>query len=441
MDSADWPGTLPHGTRIGPVVLERPIAQGPYGIVYIGQHDYWGRVAVKEFFPSFYATRTAQCCMEATQSKWQDVVRAGLDCFVTDGRGLHAIRCENIAPVQDLLEQDGSAYLVMDFIEGESLKDALYRDAFSDPAAVVAVGAALIGALEVMHTKNILHRGIEPDNIMIRTDGGPVLIGFGGPGAAVQKAAHSTQNIIIDGYFPHEHYDTSDNPTFPIGPWTDIHSVAAILYRLVSGREPAVSQDRLRSLGIRSQGDPLVPLETLAPAGYPKSWLAAVDAALAVNPSARPQNAAAWQRMFATAPIQPQRTERAANVTVTPPPDGRFWREMRLAANVAFLYFLLLVPVLIVTMIRNPAIIVSSMRGWSGLADVIVAAFIIWRLPGTSGVFAPRAWRPLDSNGRLGDDRDRIGGNCNCDARRNGGKCCSPDSTGISGFARPHDIQ
>ncbi len=309
MNGEGFADALPAGTRIGPVVLERAIGQGAWGIVYEGRHDYWGRVAIKEFFPSAYARRTASNGVGSSAPQWQDAVRKGLARFSAEGQALQAIRYENVVPVLDFLEHDASAFLVMEFIEGETLISAIEAGRFRDPPAVMALGLALVRTLEAIHAKNILHRDIAPDNIMIRPDGTPVLIDFGGAAAAVANATRSTQNIVKDGYSPPEQYDVSENAAFPVGPWSDIYAAAAVLYRLVSGHEPPVSNTRLLSSGIRGQSDPLTPLKTQPASGYPASWLAAVDAALALVPASRPQSAVAWQGMFEGPP--PQRQQRA----------------------------------------------------------------------------------------------------------------------------------
>ncbi len=314
MTGEDFANALPAGTRIGPVVLVRPIGQGAWGIVYEGLHDYWGRVAVKEFFPSAYAKRTTSNGVGSSAAQWQDAVRKGLARFTAEGQALRAIRYENVVPVLDFLEHDGSAFLVMEFIEGETLTSAIEAGRFRDPSAVMALGSALVRTLEAIHAKNILHRDIAPDNIMIRPDGSPVLIDFGGAAAAVANATRSTQNIVKDGYSPPEQYDASANAAFPVGPWSDIYATAAVLYRLVTGREPPISHTRLLATGARGQTDPLSPLKTQPASGYPASWLAAVDAALALLPASRPQSAIAWEGMFQEPP--PRRQQRAARPIV-----------------------------------------------------------------------------------------------------------------------------
>ena len=296
-----FPNALKPGTRVGPVVLEYPIGQGAWGIVYVGKHDIWGKVAVKEYFPSTYAARQSGGALSSSAPQWQEAVRRGLERFGQEGRALRAIRHENVVPVYEYLEQDGAAFLVMEFVEGDTLVRALATGRFRDPEVVMTLGATLLDTLQAIHAKNILHRDIAPDNIMVRADGSPVLIDFGGAAAAIANATRSTQNIVKDGYSPPEQYDTSGNPMFPVGPWSDIYAAGAVLYRLASGVEPAVSHTRLLASGGRTREDPLFPLATLAPAGYPSHWCKAVDSALALRPDERPQKAADWRERFAGA--------------------------------------------------------------------------------------------------------------------------------------------
>ncbi len=229
-DATSFRNALPPDTRISGLVLVRPIGQGAWGIVYEGRHDAWGRVAVKEYYPSTYAARETNGALSSSAPQWQDAVRKGLERFAQESRALRAIRHENVVPVYEFLEESGSAFLVMDFIEGETLADAMAAGRFTDPQTVMALGAQLVDTLQAIHGKNILHRDIAPDNIIIRPDGSPVLIDFGGAAAAIASATRSTQNIVKDGYSPPEQYDTAANPTFPIGPWSDIYATAAVLY-------------------------------------------------------------------------------------------------------------------------------------------------------------------------------------------------------------------
>lgn len=296
-DDDAFPNALPRETRIGPVVLDRPIGQGAWGIVYEGRHDQWGRVAVKEFFPAIYSMRKSGG-LRASAPQWQDAVRKGLERFAHEGRTLRTIRHENVVPVYEFLEEAGSAFLVMDYIEGETLQNAVDAGRFRDPAVVMKLAETLVDTLHAIHTKNILHRDIAPDNIMIRADGSPVLIDFGGAAAAVASATRSTQNIVKDGYSPPEQYDTADSPTWSVGPWSDIYATSSVLYRLAAGREPAVSNARLLALGVRGSPDPLIPLKAVAPSGYSATWIAAVDRGTALSPAERPQSANEWREHF-----------------------------------------------------------------------------------------------------------------------------------------------
>lgn len=304
----------PSGTRVGPVVLVRPIGQGAWGIVYEGLHDVHGRVAVKEYFPTSYGSRKSEGTVGPNAPQWQDAVRRGLERFAEESRALRTIRHENVVPVLDFIEGDGTALLVMEFVEGRTLAEALQAGDFRDARQIVELGATLVDTLAAIHAKNIIHRDIAPDNIMIRLDGSPVLVDFGGAAAAIATATRSTQNIVKDGYSPPELYDTSSNPTFPVGPWSDIYATAAVLYHVASGRELPVSNARLLAAGAKASSDPLVPLVTIAPPGYSQTWLAAVDGALALVPKNRPQRATAWRQLFEANAIKQSSPTRAIAV-------------------------------------------------------------------------------------------------------------------------------
>ncbi len=234
-----YPNALAPGTRIGAVVLDRAIGQGAWGIVYDGRHDVHGHVAVKEYFPSTYASRQSRGGVGSSAPQWQEAVRRGLERFANEGRTLRTIRHENVVAVLDYIEQGDVALLVMEFVEGVTLTDALAAGRFAQPAEVMALGATLVDMLQALHAKNVLHRDIAPDNVMIREDGSPVLIDFGGAGAAIASATRSSQNIVKDGYSPPEQYDTSAAPSFPIGPANaTLTQVACSSPAAVTGDEP-----------------------------------------------------------------------------------------------------------------------------------------------------------------------------------------------------------
>jgi serine/threonine protein kinase len=289
---------LPPGTRIGPAVLEKPIAQGAWGIVYEGLHADFGRVAIKEYFPSTYVCRRKHGNLTASAPQWKEAVKRGLEQFAADGSALKSIRREHVVAVHDYIEEHGSALLVMEFLEGGTLTQALEAGKFRDAEAVIRLGEALVDALREIHAENLLHCNVAPDNIMIRSDGSPVLIDFGGAAAAIASATRSTQNVIKEGYSAPEQYDAPEEPARPIGPWSDIYATAAVLYRLASGQNPTDAHVRFLAAGMEKGIDPLAPLKALAPKGYPREWLSAVDVALALVPMNRPQNADAWRRRF-----------------------------------------------------------------------------------------------------------------------------------------------
>jgi len=292
-DQTPFANALPSGSRVGGVTLEQPIGQGAWGIVYEGRHDSWGRVAVKEYFPTGYAARQSSGGLRSSAPQWQDAVRRGLERFAQEGRALRSIRNDNVVAVHDYVEDGG--FLVMEYVDGTTLADALARGRFRDPDEVIALGAALAETLVAIHAKNVLHRDIAPDNIMIRPDGSPVLIDFGGAAAAIATATRSTQNIVKDGYSPLEQYDTSDSPVMKLGPWSDIYATAAVLFRVIAQREPAIAQARLLASGMKTAPDPQPLLTSLAPAGYPPQWLSVIDRGLALLPQDRPQSATAWR--------------------------------------------------------------------------------------------------------------------------------------------------
>jgi len=275
---------LPHGTVLRDSYrIERVLGAGGFAITYLGSHTGLDqKVAVKEYMPDQFAVREADHATVRPRADAGDDYKHGLRRFAEEARTLARFKHPGIVPVTDIFEENGTAYMVMEYVEGESLHERLRRAGTLDETAFRAIFDPILAALTEVHANGILHRDIKPANIYVRADGSPVLLDFGNSREALGSHARSLTVALTPGYAPSEQYSSRGRQ----GPWTDIYSLGATMYASITGIDPPEAPDRLLD-------DEYVPA---AEAGrgirkeYAGALLRAIDRALAVHPDDRPQD-------------------------------------------------------------------------------------------------------------------------------------------------------
>jgi serine/threonine protein kinase len=283
--------TLPEGTRLGEFEITGLIGEGGFGIVYLAwDPSLERRVAVKEYMPSSLASRANHSVTVAPRSERHvETFRAGLKSFVNEARLLAKFDHPALVKVYRFWEANGTAYMVMPYYQGPTLKKALadMRQPPSEQALRHWLGP-LLDALEVMHTAQCYHRDIAPDNILL-TDTGPLLLDFGAARRVVSDMTHALTVVLKPGYAPIEQY--GDAPTMSQGAWTDLYALACVMHYAIGGRTPPSSIERL-------MGDRLKPASEIGAGRYSAGFLRAIDAALRVQPSERPQSVAEFRALL-----------------------------------------------------------------------------------------------------------------------------------------------
>jgi peptidoglycan hydrolase-like protein with peptidoglycan-binding domain len=279
--------TLQPGQSIGRYRILAVLGQGGFGITYRAVDAELGRdVAVKEYLPTALAVRKDGITVVPRSRTAADDLAWGLDRFVEEGRTLAALhRAPGIVKVHDYLRANGTAYLVMELVGGETLHDRIVRSGPLDAAAIDRILAPLLDGLEQVHAAGFLHRDIKPANILIDDEGRPTLIDFGASRAAIAGRSQALTAVFTPGYAPVEQFTSGTQ-----GPWTDIYGLAATLYHAIAGSPPPNAIDRLLQ-------DTCAPLAHSGRA-YRGAVLAAIDAGLAVRAADRPQSVAAWHAML-----------------------------------------------------------------------------------------------------------------------------------------------
>ena len=280
---------LPPGHRIAEYEIVRVLGAGGFGITYLAfDHRLDGPVAIKEYFPADLATRGDGWRVSAMATTNRDVFAWGLDRFLDEARAIHRFRHPNVVRAHRYLEANGTAYIVMEYVEGESLKAILDRRGRLPADEWRPWMEALVDGLAHVHGHGYLHRDIKPANIVVRAeDAEPVLIDFGS--ARMQHRGRTHTQVLTAGYAPIEQYSTGA----PQGPPADIYALAAVSYRVLTGGAAPSPPDRVLS----DDYEPLADRVLDAEAG----WLAALDRGLAVRPEDRPPDVNAWSTALGTA--------------------------------------------------------------------------------------------------------------------------------------------
>ncbi len=288
---------LPRRHRLGDYIIENVLGYGGFGITYLA-HDTKlnARVAIKEYFPRAYSFRAGDSAIlpkvDATSSAVLNNYRWGLQEFLKEAQALARFKHPNIVRVLRFLEEHNTAYMVMDYEEGESLAASLRkRGGFLDEPTLLAIFLPLLNGLQAVHDAGILHLDVKPENIYLRANGQPMLIDFGSARQILSGSDSHRQVALTPGYCALEQYPGHGE----IGIWSDIYSVGATLYRCITGKEPVDALERHQTL-IQKHADPLVPASAFNRPRYSAYIRRSVESAMQLDPKQRPPSAFALQQ-------------------------------------------------------------------------------------------------------------------------------------------------
>lgn len=311
---ASGTNALLRGSRIAGYDIEGVLGAGSFGITYRGrERDINRTVAIKEYLPVGVAMRARDgATVQPVGDAQIRLFKRGLDRFRKEAETLVGFRHPNIVSVLHFFRTNGTAYMVMDYLEGESLAARIERLGCLAEAEVVGLLGPLLDGLGEIHEAGFLHRDIKPQNIYINADGTPVILDFGSAREALGLAAGGLTTIVTPGFAPHEQYYRAGKQ----GPWTDIYALGGVLYAALTGAPPPEAPARVVE-------DRMVPAVEAAGERCARPLLAAIDWALAVRPENRPQTVAEWRRTCVAAPTAPGPAEGGTlllgSVAVEPP--------------------------------------------------------------------------------------------------------------------------
>ena len=276
---------LPPGTRFAEFEIIRVLGVGGFGIVYLAQdHSLERQVALKEYMPASLAQRGAGPVITVRSGSFTETYAIGLRSFINEARLLARFDHPALVKVYRFWEDNATAYMVMPYLQGITLRDA--RRAMvqaPDEAWIRSVLEPMLDALERLHGEGVFHRDIAPDNILLPPVGSPILLDFGAARRVISDRTQALTAILKPGYAPIEQY--ADMTAMRQGPWTDIYALGAVLHFLLFGAPPASATARALQSDAGQIERRLVP-------GVSPRFLAVVAWMLGVRPLDRPQSVA-----------------------------------------------------------------------------------------------------------------------------------------------------
>lgn len=244
-------GQLLHGRY----EIREVLGQGGFGITYKGlDHTLDIAVAIKEYYPQGYVTRNAVYSelLTITQDKYKDAFERGKEKFLKEARTVARFQKERgIVSVNDFFEENNTAYIVMEYLEGLTLKQYIDTQGLFDAAMLRDLMAPVIEALDAVHGAGLIHRDISPDNIMLLPNGTAKLMDFGAARDYTEFGEKSLSILLKHGYAPEEQYRTHGVQ----GPWTDIYALCATMYRCITGILPPQSIERMQEDTLKSPSE------------------------------------------------------------------------------------------------------------------------------------------------------------------------------------------
>ncbi len=271
------------------------MGQGGFGITYEAYDKNLKRkVVIKEYFPGDWSMRADNHTVQTNYADNQENFEWGLDRFISEGQMLAKFNHPNITQVYSVFTENNTAYIVMRHEDGITLRKVLKMVKAIDYEDIRMILAPILNGLKQVHATGIIHRDIKPENIYIKNNGEPVLIDFGAARYALGEKTQALTMVVTPGYAPVEQYGSEDVKQ---GPWTDIYSLSATVYRCVSGMEPVDAITRNNRF-LQEKPDPLISLKSLMRDRFPTEFLEAIDVGLSLKPQDRPQSIEEWEKIL-----------------------------------------------------------------------------------------------------------------------------------------------
>jgi TonB family protein len=316
---------LAKGTRLFEFEIERVLGEGGFAIVYLAfDHSLHRHVALKEYLPAEFAFRQDENTIVLRSMQHQKTFEAGRRSFVQEARFLAQFEHASLVKVHRVFESNGTAYMVQGYYPGQSLSAVLKTGRrYASDAELRPIVAPLLSAVELLHSRQCLHRDIAPDNIIIQPNGMPVLLDFGAARRIIGDMTQALTAVLKPSYAPIEQY--TEDGGLAQGPWTDVYALAATLRMAITGKPPPSSVGRTIK-------DALVKLADDPPGNFDLTFLRGIDAGLALLPADRPQTIGDFRAAMG---IEPEEEATMASSTKqVPAPAPRVAAPAAVAATI-----------------------------------------------------------------------------------------------------------
>ncbi|WP_299732174.1 serine/threonine protein kinase [uncultured Tateyamaria sp.] len=278
----------------GQYTIDSFLQAGGFGITYLARNSLNRKVIIKECFPGTFCRRSATS-VRARSSSHVKGFTSIVSKFVDEAHSLAKVKHPNIVGVHQVFEENETAYMALDYIDGSDLLEVIEgKQDRPEPEQIEVILTKVLGAVGAIHDRGMLHRDISPDNIMLTSDLEPILIDFGAAREdfGLESRQLSELRVIKDGYSPQEFYVSGAAQ----GAFSDLYALAATFYHLITGDLPAGSQTRLAAVAA-GEGDPYVPVAGRM-SEYSDPFLRAIDTAMAILPNDRIASADQWRELL-----------------------------------------------------------------------------------------------------------------------------------------------
>jgi serine/threonine protein kinase len=281
---------LPRGFHLDRYSIERQLSQGGFSIVYLARDAAGTPVAIKEYLPMGLARRSADNPVPVVDAEHQAAFNTGMKLFFDEAQVLSGIDHPNVVHVTNFFRANGTAYLVMRYEPGDTLKEHVRKlagkGAKVNEEFLRNVFVRLLSGLREIHTRKLLHLDIKPANIYLRSDGFPVLLDFGATRLGLDPGAAGNA-VYTPGFAAPEQQGSGE----ALGPWTDIYSVGASLYDCLAGSPPQPADRRLVK-------DEIEPAQVRWGKRYSPQLLELIDWCMRLPVAQRPPSVFALQKVL-----------------------------------------------------------------------------------------------------------------------------------------------
>ncbi len=280
---------LPQDTQIGVYEIKNAKKIGLFDITYRAwNHHLKEHVEILEYFPYELAIRKDDGLGVAEKSVVEkESFKHGLKAFLDQAEALVQIEHPNAATAENVLQFNGTAYLIMRCREGVPLSRLVQSSTSFSETEIKFILTSILSALQTIHDHQIVHGGIRPETIWLNKQGEPLLVDFAGARLTIAARTARVADELAAGYAPAEQYEHADAP----GPATDFYALGATMYYCMTHHQPAAAQSRIMALS-KGEPDPLVSLAEYPGATFNTELAKAIDWMLQPQYTDRPQSAA-----------------------------------------------------------------------------------------------------------------------------------------------------